>query len=154
MAPLPTYRSALRTPLTILFDLFSIDFAGPLPTSRAGNKYMLVCVEHLTGWLIVIPTSNSTGGTVINFVGDHILHPFRPPHIIVSDNAICFTATSIVAFMDEIGTIWKTVAAHAPMSNRRAERMVRTIKNVVLLVRLFRTRTVNTTRCIRIALPY
>ena len=54
MGSLPAYRSALKTPLTTLFDVFSIDFAGPLPTSRTGNKYMLVCVEHLTGWPITI----------------------------------------------------------------------------------------------------
>ena len=131
MAPVPSYNTSLKTPSTTLFDVFSIDFAGPLPTSRSRNKYMLVCVEHLTGWPIVESTASSTAAVVIDFVRKHILEPYGPPRVIVSDNATCFTATSLVAFMKNIGTRWKTVAAYAPMSNGRAERMVGTIKRSV-----------------------
>lgn len=131
MAPLPTYRTSLKTPLTTIFNVFSIDFAGPLPLSRSGNKYLLVCSEHLTGWPIVISTVNATASVVIDFVRDHILQPFGLPRNIVLDNTTCFTTSALDAFMTDIGTIWKTVAAYDPMSNGWAKRMVGTMKRAI-----------------------
>lgn len=32
-----------------LLDVFSIDLAGPLHATKADNRVLLVCVEHLTG---------------------------------------------------------------------------------------------------------
>lgn len=87
VAPLSSHRTSLKTPLTTFFNVFSIDFAGPLPLFRAGNKYTLVCVEHLTALPIVVSTSNSTAGVVINFVFEHVLEPLRFPRVIVLDNA-------------------------------------------------------------------
>ena len=131
MNAIPKYRTALRTPITSLFDVFSIDFAGPFNTTPRGNKHLLVCMEHLTGWPIVCPTPTATAAEVINFVEDQIILPFGHPKTIVSDNGPCFTARSLATYMQEKQVNWKTVLAYAPMSNGRAERMVGTIKRAI-----------------------
>ena len=131
MTRIPRYYSGLRTPMTSLFDVFSIDFAGPLPTTPRGNKHLLICVEHLTGWPIVCPTPTATASEVITFVDDRIILPFGKPRVIVSDNGPCFTARSLEAFMNVNDIKWKTVMAYAPMSNGRAERIVGTIKGAI-----------------------
>ena len=86
-------------PLTSLFDVFSIDFAGPLPTTPCGNKHLLVCVEHLTGWPIACPIPTATAAEVIAFVEEQVIIPFGRPRVIVSDNVPCFTARSLQTFV-------------------------------------------------------
>lgn len=101
--PLPKYKTSLRTPISSLFDVFSIDFAGPLPTTEKGNCYVLIAVEHLTGWHIARPTKDATADSVIDFVAREMIHSFGPPRYVVSDNANCFTAGSLQAFIDAHG---------------------------------------------------
>lgn len=101
-----------------------MDFAGPRPPSRAGNRYILVCVEHLTGWPIVIATKTTTPDVVILLLREEVRRPFGTPSTIVSDNATCFTARAVTDFTRKWETNWKTVLAYVPMSNGRLERMV------------------------------
>ena len=129
--PIPKYKTTLRLPISSLFDTFSIDFAGPFPATSSGNRFVLVAVEHLTGWPIAMATSDSTAQVVLKFVKREIMYSFGPPHTIVSDNATCFTASAVFSFMAQHGITWRTVLAYAPMSNGRAERMVGTLKTAV-----------------------
>ena len=128
MKPIPAYHSTLHIPLTHLFDVFSIDFAGPLPKTKNGNQYVLIAVEHLTGWPMACPTRDSTSSAVIEFLQNHLIHAFGPPSSIISDNATCFAADATREFLAHHGIKWRPVLAYAPMSNGRAERMVGTIK--------------------------
>ena len=43
---------------------WGIDFAGPLPTTDRGNKYVLVCIEHCTKWVELVALPDKTSGTV------------------------------------------------------------------------------------------
>lgn len=128
MAKLPSYHTWMTRPITSLFEVFSIDFAGPLPQTRLRNRFLLACVEHLTSWSIVVPTRHTTAEVVRNFMSTEIIQPFGIPNTVVSDNAQCFTAAVMTEFNQQQGIERKTVLAYAPMSNGRAERMVKNIK--------------------------
>ena len=62
---------------------------------------------------------------------EEIIHSFGPPRTIVSDNAACFSATALKNFMSQQGIYWKPVLAYDPMSNGKAECMVRTIQRSI-----------------------
>ena len=113
------------------FDTFSIDFAGPLPMSKEGNRYMLIAVGHLTKWPIAVATKTATTAEVIRFVNEEIIYSFGPPKTIISDNANAFTVTALVEFLAKSNIGWRTVLAYAPMSIGKAERMVGTIKRAI-----------------------
>ena len=130
-AAVPKYRTTLRTPITGLFDTFSIDFAGPLVPGPQGERYLLIAVEHLSGWPMARATTSDTADVVRSFVTEEILLPFGPPGVFVSDNAKAFTAPIMQDLMETYGTKWRTVGEYAPMSNGRAERMVGTIKRAI-----------------------
>ena len=129
--PIPKYKNTLRLPISSLFDVFSIDFAGPFPATSSGNRFVRVAVEHLTGWPIAIATADITAQVVLKFVKREIMYSFGPPQTIVSDNTTCFTASAVSSFMVQHGINRRTVLAYAPMSNGRAERMVGTVKTAV-----------------------
>lgn len=60
-----------------------------------------------------------------------ITHPLGIPHIVVSDNAQCFTTVMMKEFTGHEGIEWKKVWASVPMSNGWAERMVQSVKSSV-----------------------
>ena len=68
----------MSLPITNLFDSFSIDFAGPFSPAQDGSRFMLVSVEHLTGWPLAEATARSTAHVVIDFVSRNIIYPFGP----------------------------------------------------------------------------
>lgn len=113
--------------LTSLLEVFSIEVAGPFPTTREGFKYLLVCVENFTGWIIARESKDAAAETVVGFIQDEVMHSFGPHKKMVGDNASCFTPNSFGDFMagNDIG--WKIVFENSPMSNGRADRMVGTI---------------------------
>lgn len=129
--PLPSYKTGIRFLLTGMFMVSSIYFEGPLHVTKRRNRYILVCVKHLTGWQLAIPTSRSTPKIVLRFVQLHILYSFGPPCVIVSDNASCLTAGTLTDYKMLNSVYWNTVLAYAPMSNGRAERMVENIKRAI-----------------------
>lgn len=126
-----TFWMTLSIPQSWLFEVFSIDFSGPFPTTVNGNRFIIVCLEHLTDWPIVERAKRSTVDVVIDFIKAKILPCFEAPGIIVSDNGSCFTAEIVQTFMKEYGTEWRTVLAYAPRSNGRAEKMDGTVKRSI-----------------------
>jgi hypothetical protein len=86
-----------------LFETYSIDFAGPLPKSDAGNIHILIGVEHLSGWPIARAYSASTSEEVMDLIRNEIIEPFGIPKTILSDNAQCFNAVALKKFAAEMG---------------------------------------------------
>lgn len=128
--PFPSYESEGRLPLTNLFDSFSVDFAGPLPTTTTGNRFLPSGVEHLTGWSIVTPSRTSAAKVVLQFIENEIIQHFGLPRTIVPDSATAFMTKAIQNYMKDMGISWTSVLAYAPMSNGRAERIVDTMNKV------------------------
>ena len=124
-------RNPPSAPISGLWDTVSIDFAGPLPVTAKGNRYLLIAVEHLTGWPIAraLPSAISTG--VTSFVEEKICNTYATPKVIVSDNGAQFTSLHVRHFAADREIEWRTVAAYNPQGNGRAERMVRTIKDAL-----------------------
>lgn len=114
-ALIPKYRTALELPVRHLFEVFSTDFAGPLPPTRAGNHFLFICVEHLTGWPIAVFTPSVTAQVVKKIVQDDIIHSFGPSGKVISDNATCSTAAKVALSLTSYIISWKTVQAYAPV---------------------------------------
>ncbi|CAF1087065.1 unnamed protein product, partial [Didymodactylos carnosus] len=60
-------------PPTGVLDLMGLDFIGPLPSSVAGNKYILVCTDYLSRWAVTQATSNCTAETAAKFLVEKII---------------------------------------------------------------------------------
>ncbi|CDF33409.1 unnamed protein product [Chondrus crispus] len=95
--PILKYKNTLRFPISSLFDVFCVDFGGPFPATSFGKRFLLVAVEHLTGWPIAIATADSTAQVVLDFVKREIMYSFGPPQTIVPDNVTSFTASAVLA---------------------------------------------------------
>jgi Integrase core domain len=119
-------------PISGIFETFSVDFAGPLPRTLAGNIYILIGIEHLSGWPLAQAYAASTSEEVINFIRSEIIRPFGIPQKILSDNAQCFVALSLREFAGNLGIKWKYVSPYAAQANGKVERFVGTLKRSIL----------------------
>ena len=59
--------------VSLLFEAFSIYFAGPLPRSGDGKAYVLSAVENLSGWPIVRATTHQTADVALDFFREEIV---------------------------------------------------------------------------------
>lgn len=62
-----------------LFELWGIDFVGPIKESDAGNKYILVASEYFTKWPVVKAYPTNDAITVAQFLYKEIFCVFGPP---------------------------------------------------------------------------
>ncbi|OMJ26088.1 Pro-Pol polyprotein [Smittium culicis] len=106
---------------TRAFSRWGIDFIGPYPKSRSGNKWILLAIEHSTNMVVAkaLPEANTTN--VANFIYNEILINFGAPDEIVSDRGVQFTAK----VMDEYMQIQKIkhlfTSAYHPQTNGKTE---------------------------------
>lgn len=89
MKKLLAYHTDLMRPNTSMFEVFSLVLSGPLSEKKMCHKHLLVCVEHLTGWPIVVPTLYGTRQVLRVFISIEVIDPFRIPQTVLSNNAQC-----------------------------------------------------------------
>lgn len=66
--PIPKYETTLHVPLTTPIDVVSIDFDGPFNETPAGNKQLLIGLEHLTGCPFAEATRSATADVELDFI--------------------------------------------------------------------------------------
>ena len=69
---------------------WGIDFAGPLPESDRGNKYVLVCIEHCTKWVELIPLPSKSSSHVATAFLENILARYGVPGEVITDQGTEF----------------------------------------------------------------
>nr|GEW21178.1 hypothetical protein [Tanacetum cinerariifolium] len=76
-----------------IFDVWSIDFMGPFPSSR-GNKYILVAVDYLSKWVEAKALPTNDARVVCKFL-KNLFARFGTPRAIISDRGTHFCKTSL-----------------------------------------------------------
>ena len=67
-----------------LFDVWGVDFVGPLPSSR-GYKYILVAVDYVSKWVEAVPTVSADSKSVCKLFKTAIFPRFGVPRVVISD---------------------------------------------------------------------
>ena len=126
--PNTRYRSGARMPISGLFHTWSVDFTGPLPITKNHKKYLIVAVEHMSGWPVARASVAADSSVVVAFLRQEILNTFGIPGCVMSDNGAHFAATYVKEFAEASGFKWKFVSAYNPRGNGKVERMIGTLK--------------------------
>lgn len=106
-----------------LFEQFSIDYVGPLPTSKQGNKYIIVAVESFTKWPVAVAYPNADAATTASFLYKHVFCQFGPPTHLLSDNGTHFDNDVVENFLTLIKVHHQFTSPYRPSTNGRCERM-------------------------------
>ncbi len=111
--------------------IVSIDLLQ-LPQSQRGLRYLLVCVDHLTRYVVLAPLKDKTATGVAHALVTHLFCPFSRPWVILSDNGAEFWNAVESGICSQFGIKQTFKAAYHPASNGLVERANRKILQVLL----------------------
>ena len=110
-----------------LFERFGLDFVGPLPMSKAGNKYLLVCTKYYTRWPIVKATKFADSDVVSKFLYEEVFCIFGPPQEILTDGGSHFRNEIVKKFCEIVQTRHKFSSPYHPRTNGLTEKLNHTL---------------------------
>jgi hypothetical protein len=73
-------------PVCDLFYRVAMDTAGPLPETKAGNKYILVAIDHYSKWCEAKAVMDHGARTAARFLEDDLICRYGVPGFILTDN--------------------------------------------------------------------
>ncbi|XP_042460227.1 uncharacterized protein K02A2.6-like [Zingiber officinale] len=113
-----------------LFDVWGIDFMGPLPSSY-GNNYILVAVDYVSKWVEAIASPTSDARTVIKLFKKVIFPRFSVPKAVISDGGSHFIEKKFENLLKKYGVNHKVVTPYHLQTNGQAEISNREIKAIL-----------------------
>ena len=120
-APMQTYISGAP------FERVCVDVVGPLPTTRDGNKYLLVVVDTFTKWPEAVPVPDIQATTVARELVDVVFSRFGIPRELHSDQGTNFEAEVFKEVMALVGIHKTRTSPMRPQSDGQVERFNRTL---------------------------
>jgi len=73
-------------PICDLFHRIALDTAGPLPETKAGNKYILVAIDHYSKWCEAKVVADHGAKTAARFLEDDLICRYGVPKFVLTDN--------------------------------------------------------------------
>jgi hypothetical protein len=115
---------------TDLFDVWGIDFMGPLKNSH-GYEYILVMVDYVSKWVEAMPCLKAFTEESITMIKNVIFPHFGTPRILISDGGTHFTGKNFKKCLSKLGIEHSVSTAYHPQTNGQAEtsRQLKSILN-------------------------
>ncbi|GKC24935.1 reverse transcriptase domain-containing protein [Tanacetum coccineum] len=102
-----------------IFDVWGIDFMGPLPSSR-GNKYILVAVDYLSKWVEAKALPTNDAQVVVKFLKS-LFARFGTPCAIISDRGTHFCNDQFAKVMLKYGVTHHLFITYHPQMSGQVE---------------------------------
>src|ERR1044071_1646603 len=109
------------------FYRIGIDYVGPLPRTKEGNKYIIVAMDYLTKWPEARPTKEATAATTIDFIYDDIVCRHGCPGIIQTDRGTHFNNQLLKKLVEKFKIEHVMSTPYHPQTNGLVERFNRTL---------------------------
>lgn len=104
------------------FDKIALDLMGPLPTTSAGNKYLLTIQDLLTKYSVAVPLKSASAMDTADGVIEGFVCRFGAPKAILTDQGTNFLSSLMRSVTRKFRiSQYKTTAFH-PQSNGSLER--------------------------------
>ncbi len=112
------------------WDVVSIDLLQ-LPSSYQGSKYLLVCVDHLSRYVVLAPLKHKSAKSVAHALITHLFCPYSAPRVLLSDNGAKFRNTLLEEISQQFGVKQCFTVTYHPASNGLVESANRKIREVL-----------------------
>ena len=123
----PNHGQLIPLRTTYPFEIVGIDIQGPFKTSRAGNKYILVCIDYFTNWVEACPIKSEDAVTVADAILSLIITRHGCPEKVLTDKGTQFTSKLIQHLLKKFNIIKLETTAYHPQTNGKVERFNRFI---------------------------
>lgn len=115
------------------FDRVGIDLYGPLPTTPAGNRWIIVAVDHLTRYTETSPLPSASARDVALFILNNLILRHGTPKELLSDRGRVFLCDALEALLKECRIIHRTATSYHPQTNGLTERFNRTLSDMLAM---------------------
>ena len=99
-----------------LFDLWGMDFMGPLPFSFS-NLYILLTMDYISKWVEAILIHTNDASVVVKFLRNHIFTRFDTPRAFITDGGTHFCNKIVHKVMQKYGLQHRTSLTYHPQAN-------------------------------------
>lgn len=113
-----------RTPMadekkhaTAPWETIHIDFLGPLPRSKNGNRYVISIVDEFSKFSIVTPCREATATKVKQVLEEKVFLTFGPPSRIICDNGTQFKSKLFTELCEQYRIKIRYTAFHHSQAN-------------------------------------
>ncbi len=120
-------------PVCDLFHRVALDTAGPLPETKAGNKYILVAIDHYSKWCEAKAVADHGAKIVARFLEDDLICRYGVPKFVLTDNGGEWCA-EFEAMCKDYAIQHQRTAPQWPQCNGMAERMIKTLKHGITVL--------------------
>jgi hypothetical protein len=114
-------------PIEGLFYRWGVDLAGPFKVTTRGNAYIMICIEHFSKWVEVVPLPNKQASTTAQGLMTAVISRFGAPAEVLHDQGSEFDGEFaellFKCFIDP-----RLTSANHPQADGLAERAVQTLK--------------------------
>ena len=109
------------------WDCLAIDYLGPLPKTKNGNKHILVLTDHFTKYVEVLPVKTQLAEECALQIANNFISRWGAPLSIHSDQGAAFES-KLFKELCNIFEVRKTRASpRNPKGNGQTERYIRTL---------------------------
>ena len=108
-----------------------VDFAGPLPVTRRGNRFFCVATDSCSGYTVSWPCRTLTAESFARNFYEKFVCIYGAPIKLCSDNASTFRSTLWAEVAQLLQMNMTFVAPYTPRSNGRAESAVKATMRVI-----------------------
>ncbi len=85
-------------PIMGLFYRWGVDLCGPFPETDTGNKYVMVCIEHLSKHIELIPLPSKEAARTADTFAHHVLGRFGASAEVLTDGGSEWTTLRLTAW--------------------------------------------------------
>lgn len=118
-------------PPTTPFEQVGIDLLGPFPRSSNNNRWIIVCVDHLTRYAETAAIPSSTADGVAAFLLRSVVLRHGPPQVIISDRGRQFIADAVEELLRLCTSQFRHSTPYHPQTNGLVERTNQTFTNML-----------------------
>ena len=106
----------------IPMEKIHIDFIGPLPETKNGNKHILSMTDNFTKWIELVPLKNQEAETTARAAVNEFFSRFGNPSALVSDQGSNFESTLFKEMCKLLQIHKMRTSGYRPSANGQAER--------------------------------
>lgn len=125
VAPMGKYRDPERP-----WKMIALDFMGPYPLTRRGNRQILVVIDLFSKFVLIKPIKRATADATVTFLKENVFLKYGVPEIVISDNGVQLKSNVFADFLAKYNVLhWKTANYHAQANATEAAN--KTIKHAI-----------------------
>jgi hypothetical protein len=113
------------------FDRVAMDILGPLPTTKAGNKYIIVAMDYLTRYTEIAPLPSQITKHVAKFFVQRIFATHGPCRTLLTDRGSNFCSKLMAKILALFKTGHDRTTAYHPQTDGLVERFNATLEQML-----------------------